>query len=273
MICKANPGVNDMKKAVCVMVALLLAVTLSVPSFAAEEKLTFLALGDSIAKGSGLINQSQGCYTRIVCDTNGYEYINEGVDGNQSWQLLEQLQSDERVRGEVAHADIIDISIGGNNFLKANILKLFIGGILMGNTSLITEIVDDYAEDLDEIITVIRELNPDAQIIMQTLYNPAPKWLSDSLEAALDIFNGSIYAYLEENPDAFAVADVRSAFEGHPEYSELIHPNAQGNKVIAQVILNLLSELGYEGSTEPVITYFAWDSWEYYVAVIIGFMI
>lgn len=260
-----------MKKTISVLLSLVMVLLLAVPAFAAEDRLVFMSIGDSIAKGSGLVNQPQACYTRIICDTNNYEYINEGVDGNTSSDVLARVKT-APVQKKIAKADIIDISVGGNDYLRSNPVKLVYRGILLRDDSVFSAITEKYYENLCEIIRIVKEVNPDALIIMQTLYNPAPTWLSPFTEKPAQMLNDCIYRYLEENPDAFVVADIHGAFAGHPGYTELIHPNAEGNEVIAKEILELLGELGYESSTELVITKKGINSWEFYVAQWIGFM-
>ena len=90
---------------------------------AAEDAPHYVVLGDSIAFGSGLSNPRQAVYGRIVADTNGYAYDNFAVPGHTTQNLLQRMQN-EQVKAAIADADIISISIGGNNFLLGNLNAL-----------------------------------------------------------------------------------------------------------------------------------------------------
>ncbi len=91
--------------------------------------------------------------------------------------------------------------------------------------------------DLDAIVTRLKELNPTAKIIFQTVYNPvydgttllksaiweALKRIDAKYESIaeirklsqqiLDVLNGFLYEYLEEHPNAFEILDINKAFD------------------------------------------------------------
>ena len=94
-----------------------------------EDALNYVLLGDSIAKGSGIVNSEEACYGRIIADTNGYNFVNYGVDGLKSGELLSMLKRND-VLESVKNADIVNITIGGNNFLHGNIPLLLLGVLL-----------------------------------------------------------------------------------------------------------------------------------------------
>ncbi len=223
-------------------------------SVAAQEKpLHFVALGDSIVRGDGIYNSEDACYARIVADTNGYTYANHAVNGSTSANLLEQLQ-DERVIDDIKAADIINISIGGNDFLQQNV-PLLIVRVARGNFKNIDDITEMLAENYAEAIATIKAVNPDAVIIAQTLYNPRIDALRGIYGVAVDRVNQTILAYAEQNPGAIHVMDVRPVFEGRFDYvaADTIHPSASGNAAIARLLLQTLSDMGLGENTQPVI--------------------
>jgi len=144
-------------------------VVTSVPS--EPTSIHYVALGDSLATGS----TSRGTTTSYV---HGFRSFLEGkygvevtmenlaADGDDSTDLLDKL-ADELFADKVREADIITLSIGGNNIMHA------------GRNSF-SDIDEDAAEEgtkrfedeYAQIISKIRELNPHAQIISMTLYNP-----------------------------------------------------------------------------------------------------
>ena len=257
------------KKITAVLLCVFL-VGFSVTAFADNETepLNYVVLGDSISRGSGVTNHDKACFGRIIADTNGYNYANYGVDGLESSGLLSMLQRDDVVK-DVAKADIISISIGGNNFLNS-VFTLLFGGVLINKEAALDRVLDPFYEDFCNIISTIRELNPDTVIIVQTLYNPATGALRSLAGFAVKKLNECFYRYDSENPDTIVIADVATALDGHAQCFEVIHPTAQGNVEIAKVLLKVLYDLGLGENTEPVIKERGRNSLEYTIACILS---
>ncbi|MBQ4245057.1 MAG: hypothetical protein II702_09100 [Clostridia bacterium] len=232
----------------------MLFTVLCVGSSAQDEKLFYLVLGDSIGYGSGLKNSQDACFGRIVADTNGYDYANDAVPGHTTKNLLSRLEN-ESVIEDVKKADIISISIGGNNFLLGNLPLLLFNLIVRGNTEQAENTVAAFYDDLGTIISKIRSVNPDAVILLQTLYNPQTGYIGEAYETAIGFLNEAILKFAGENPDGLYVVDVASRLDdSENDFAEDgIHPSAAGNLKIAVAVLEKLSELGLGESTEPVI--------------------
>jgi lysophospholipase L1-like esterase len=130
----------------------------------------YLALGDSIATG----NSSRGTTTSYV--TTFYNHLktlypaatmrNLAVDGDDASELLARLTT-STYKDEIIKADVITISIGGNNIMDAG--ENFFSSL---NNVIAEENTVAFEADYPKIITAIRALNSDARIIVQTLYNP-----------------------------------------------------------------------------------------------------
>lgn len=245
---------NRVKKAAAVITAVIILVcSLAVSSSAAGRK-NYLLLGDSIAYGQGLANSQDACYGKIVADTNGYNYTNYAVDGYTSSALLKYLDVDF-VSAGVRNADIISLSIGGNDFLTSNMLTLLIGG-KMGIDTQFDRIEAEFSQNFAGIISKIKSLNSRAVILVQTVYNPSKFFFRDVYQKGVNVINGVIRGYLSSHPGAYVTVDVESAFAGHArDYIAIdtIHPNVQGNLVIAKLVLQKLYALGLGSSTEPVV--------------------
>lgn len=225
---------------------------------AEDEKLTYLVLGDSIAEGFGLTNPQDGAYGKIVADTNGYSYFNRGHMGWDSADIL-RIVSDESGKKDIPkliqQADIISLSVGGNDFLLGNVVDLLFKAIILKNYERFDVIAENYYNNLTAIMRRIHELNPDAVILMQTLYNSWNSAVKNEYQKAADRINAAIYRVYEENPGYFEIVDVGSQFSFHKEWvtKDTIHPNAEGNVAIAGMVLEKLNELGLGEKTEPVI--------------------
>ena len=245
---------KNLKKMSALLLAFVMAFGVFALSASAAGRKTYVVLGDSIAYGQGVANSQDACYGKIVADTNGYNYANYAIDGYTSANLLRHLDTDY-VAASVKKANIISISIGGNDFLTSNMAGLLISG-KFGSGSRFDSIGAKFAENFAAIIRKIKMLNSSAAILVQTVYNPSSGFFSDVYQKGADTINGAIRSYLASHKGAFSIVDVASAFAGHArEYiaADTIHPNSKGNLVIAKLILQKLKALGLGTATEPVI--------------------
>lgn len=234
-----------------------------------------VVLGDSIASGYGLEDYTAGNnYSAPLSFGNllgaEYEsYRNYAVDGRNSEQLLYALENPtDDMAAALAEADRVVISIGGNDFLKPMLSAVksaamgdyeLWSAILSGELS--PEMVGGYtndvlsaaleaaknvdisvtAENIEKCAAAVRGINPRAEIVVLTVYDPFSG--SVLLSAASDIayerlheLNGRIAEI-----DGIAVCDVYSAFDGSAaEFTNInrldIHPNAEGHYKIFELL-------------------------------------
>lgn len=255
------------KRLSAVVLALLMIFTALPVCFAEEDsKPVYLLLGDSIAEGYGVKNSSEACYGRIIADTLDYEYVNYGRAASTSDDLLAKIDA-SYVRRDIERADIISISIGGNDYLcDDKVVGLAFSALLNVNMGHFNEITDNFYENFSEIIAKIRELNPDAEILVQTVYSSWHGLPGIPYGRCTDAVNSSIEKYLDENPGAFDILDVATVFEGRKDLiaDDTIHPNAEGNVVLAQALLDRLNELGVTDKTELTVNAEG-ENYNYYV--------
>ena len=256
-----------------------------------DEQKTVLFLGDSIAEAvagpSPLTERETYGYYGVLGNINGFNFYNRAVSGDQTKDLYAFIQREDdgvnMVKSLVSTSDVIHISIGGNDLLGHDIGNMIIDA---GNNNF--DVVNDYLDiaynNLDKIITKIREMNPDAIIILQTQYNPVGKdsplvsayakmrlnsmayTQNDYHRLAGEIIgklNDMLRRYLAENETKFEyepyyLVDVASAFEeiykaSPTRWARLfcpdgIHPANEGHALIAEANQKLLSELGLAAS-------------------------
>lgn len=225
-------------------------------SAADADKKNYLVIGDSIAEGFGISNPDESAYGRIVADTNGYNYINDGIMGRNSSTLLKRLTEDEGFMADVEWADIISVSIGGNDFLLDHAPLLIIQGLVFNDYAKFDKIGETFYDNFSKCMEQIRALNPDAVVLVQTIYTAwNTEFSKKPYEQAAKRINDGIIKYCEENPENNYVVDTRDAFAGRPALisSDTIHPSAEGNVVLSRLVLAKLNEIGLSDTTEPVV--------------------
>lgn len=250
--------------------------------------------GDSIAEGvlgaSPINERETNCYYAIVGRTNGFTYYNRAVSGHKTANMLEFIQRpDEGAEMNdtvLRTSDIIHISILGNDLLQNNLSGL-VTNYAAGERGRLDELLDIARENFADIIEYIRSVNPEAVILMSTVYNPmyigssilsdgAIEYLrevmgmsDDDMRALTDSLllelNGIVYDYLEENPGAYHITDVAEAFNDIYKvdrdrnadlfYNDGVHPSNEGHAVIAGVIQRKLEELGLSNANKAFKNY------------------
>ena len=244
-----------MKKLIAILLSLIMIFgVFAVNGYAENEKKFYLVLGDSIAYGSGISNSREACYGKIVADTNGYDYANYSVPGHTTTNLINRLK-DETVISDLKKADIISISIGGNDFLMSNLIGLMFDSIVLNDYTEYDKIAESFYTNLCEIVKIINSHNADAVILMQTLYNPQSGYLRAPYQEGADRINAAIERYNAENPGEIVIVDVGAALGDDMENyaDDEIHPSAAGNEIIAETILDKLYELDLGNDSAPVI--------------------
>jgi lysophospholipase L1-like esterase len=137
------------------------------------------------------------------------------LKGIKTGDLLFQISVDQKVRRSIKNADIVTISIGGNNLLAcASDNYSSIDDVCAGNG------VSDFKDDFKQILGIIKDLNPNAKIKTLNLYNPYKDDPNDPNEKALyDQANHYISEINNEMIDQtlvfdYIIIDVYSNFSG-----------------------------------------------------------
>lgn len=226
--------------------------------FGDGEGLNFLVLGDSISEGFGVENSDEAGYARIVADTEGYDYLNYSRVATDTSDLISRLESKEEIINAVKEANIINLSIGSNNYLaNDDVVMITVGALFGTNDKQLDEIAQWIFEDYLKIIDKLRALNPDAVLIFDNVYCSWEGLGRIPFNKAVVRVNAALDKAKESRPGEFEVFDLASVINGHGELvaDDSTHPNAKGNVEIARAMLLFLKELGLGEKTEPVVNH------------------
>ena len=218
------------KKVISVILCLCMMLPFTLAAHA-QEPLNYLLLGDSIAQGYGVYNRDKACYGKIVADTNGYSYANYAVNGYRSCDLISQLGNPE-VNAAVENADIISLSIGGNDFLQQNLPRIAVE-VLAGNYKIVNDVKEirliffikniRFIFLIKEIRTILRDITA-------------------SLLKSVDLFTYGI----------FPQTHLKQKFHGAFTCLNSTHLNLPGGRILSRNFLNLLvSEKRNEPTKKP----------------------
>lgn len=233
-----------------------------------KERIQFVAIGDSLTEGIGdetnhggyvplVANQLQETHQLLSVETENF-----GVAGNRTPQVLKRIKNDENIQTNLATADIITVSVGGNDLMKViqnNILGL--------TTKTFEKPGKTYQKNLTELLNEIRTYNKKAPIYLLGIYNPfyiyfpeitemqaiVDEWNRKSEEITKEMnlvyfvpINDLLYEGIAETSDssdtnvaADSLNDLRNnaLFEG-----DKFHPNYNGYQIIAQEFVQKMNE-------------------------------
>jgi lysophospholipase L1-like esterase len=236
----------------------------------AAESPTFIALGDSLAFGTGASDPASKGYVSLTVEAlrngnryreRGLEMLNLSVPGATSSDLLlpeGQLATaireiDERQVDAAAldnDVEIISVDVGGNDLLAL----AFIGSPCLANplgescNLYFGQVLDDLEANLTQVVTGLRQAAPQAQIVILGLYNPY-SGAGGALEIAADVgvrqINEVLSGVAADSGLSAEMADPFALFAGRGRQwiaDDGFHPNDKGHAVLAETILAVIED-------------------------------
>ncbi|GAB6988849.1 GDSL-type esterase/lipase family protein [Paenibacillus pini] len=202
----------------------------------------YTAIGDSLTVGFGAMPGNgfapvyRGMVERHVKSFVAYE--NLGINGLTSSRLYEHVSSNPMVRQSLQQAQIITISIGGNDLIRA--ARTAPGTNLYPHfNKALSECKNNFAGIMKNIYQLKARTNQPYIIRAIGLYNPYPQ--VEEATYWVQQYNQYLDGFYSNN---FATAQIFSAFAGRERALlsiDHIHPNGKGYRVIA----DQLNRLGY----------------------------
>lgn len=252
---------------------------------------SLLIMGDSISTGYGLENYDldkakTSSYANLLAKEFSLTdtYINTAVDGMTSAELLNNI-NEKKYDDYIKNSDVIVVSIGGNDamdllseaFIKAvglpenssifdlqnvdfgdsQVYKNLVAFVASGEwTTVKNQIVSDYEGNFKKITAKVYELNPNAVVIYQNVYNPFSgvkdlAIVANITDTVIEKINGVIAVNCAASGGdltaRYKFVDVYSAFKSQSSsFTNIsdfdIHPNAEGHKKIYELCKSVINE-------------------------------
>lgn len=219
-----------------------------IPGYFVPEQLRVVGLGDSLTQGVGDERKKGGYFGRVTDRMNEWKGVKEvtaenlAKRGRRSDQLLDQLDEKD-IRREIRQADIILMTIGGND-----IMKVVKGNLFELKTGPFYKELGRFEDRLDEVLTTIRLLNDDAIIVVAGLYNPFSIVTDEvhEFEEIIDDWNETLEMRiaLDDKSCFVPVTDLFDSNVNMVYHTDFFHPNAKGYDLMSERFLTSIKKCG-----------------------------
>lgn len=204
--------------------------------------INYLALGDSLTRGVGDEEKKNGYTKRLAekieqnTEVIKVELDNRGKRGRRSDQLLKLIEKGHYDK-EIQNAELITMTIGGNDIMKIVKKELFDLKRKQFDKELIK-----FRENYNNIMKEIRMINPEVPIILIGLYNPF-SMVSDEVnefESIITEWNQTIeeISNIYENACFVNVQDLFDTNANLVYHTDFFHPNGNGYTIMTERIIS-----------------------------------
>ncbi|MGK4137299.1 SGNH/GDSL hydrolase family protein [Enterococcus faecalis] len=173
-----------------------------------KEVIHYTAIGDSLTEGIGDLTNSGG-FVPIVADDlkehynlNGVQTDNFGKNGDRSDQILKRIKEKPEIQKGLASADVITLTVGGNDLMKvisSNIFDLKVSSFNRPQKA--------YQRRVRRLLEEIREYNEKAPIYVLGIYNPFYLNFSEitEMQEIVDNWNQATEEMVQEQKRAYFI--------------------------------------------------------------------
>lgn len=182
-----------------------------------KKQIHYVAVGDSLTEGVG-DETKQGGFVPIVAKDIKERYKldemtvdNYGVSGDRSDQILKRLKEEQDIKESLETADIVTLTVGGNDLMKVIQTKFFSLSI-----NSFTKPMADFQEHLADIFTEIRSYNQTAPIYVLGIYNPFYLNFSEikDMQTIIDNWNDGTSSFVESQTNAYFIPINELLYQG-----------------------------------------------------------
>lgn len=242
--------------------------------FLTQERpsLTYVAIGDSLTQGVGDVT-GQGGFVPLLANhlsQNGRIDVhtsNFGVTGNTSNQILKRMSTDEAISQELTQADLMTLTVGGNDVMaviRKNLTNL--------KVSQFNRATKSYQERLRRIIDLARRENPDLPIYILGIYNPfylnfpemteiqtvvdqwnaATQSVADSYDQVYFVpINDLLYKGIDGRGGIVAEGQGQTSITNNALFEDdHFHPNTIGYQLMAQAVKEAVDDTKTDWTTD-----------------------
>lgn len=204
-------------------------------------------IGDSLTEGVGDQTNNGGYryfLSKELLEESGIDQVQFGAFGKNGLTSagLKKRLKEEQIIESVQNADIVIITIGGNdvmNVVKKNFMNLQVGDFYKA--------MDKYEANIKKIISHIKRYNEDVDIYLIGIYNPFQLLLSDiqEFDILMDEWNRRSNQVIAQFDQVYFV-EIWEIFEDHNENiifeGDYFHPNTRGYERMGEEIYKSVKE-------------------------------
>nr|WP_236674627.1 SGNH/GDSL hydrolase family protein [Enterococcus sp. BWR-S5] len=138
-----------------------------------KELVKYVAIGDSLTEGVGDLTNSGGFIPIVAKDIqekfqlNAVEIENFGKNGDRSDQILKRIKKSEDIQKQLGEADMITLTVGGNDLMK--VIK---GDVFKLTIDSFDKPLASYQKQMTSLLDEIRKYNEEAPVYVLGIYNP-----------------------------------------------------------------------------------------------------
>lgn len=211
------------------------------PKENADDRVQIVALGDSLTRGTGDL-EGKGYVGYLVSNLEEKSkqklaLSNLGIKGLTSVQLAGQVKQEE-IKRQVELADIILITIGGNDLFRGG------EGLVNMSPESLQPVEASYEQNLTEIFSELRSANKDAEIFFIGLYNPFID-LDNATDTSKVVrawnFKSAEISANYPNTVFVPTFDLFQLKVNDYLFSDKFHPNTKGYQLIAERVASLIT--------------------------------
>jgi lysophospholipase L1-like esterase len=211
----------------------------------------YTAVGDSLTFGTGA-PENKG-FSFLVHDTlnevrSAVVCRNYGVVGATTEDTLERVRTDAALREDVAKADLITVTAGGNDLIQAA-MRMYIEGVARSMKPPMRRFALAYEALIEELTALNGTMERDARMIVTDCYNPFPQ-VKDAV-LWIRFVNRCIHRTAAKYKGNVVVARTYDAFYGQETKlisEDGVHPNEEGHALLASAVKEALSLARPSGS-------------------------
>ena len=214
--------------------------------FFKNDKINYIALGDSLAAGMNPYGEIGYSYTDYLADhlkrnkKLSYYTKEYAQSSYKTIDIIKDININNKLKKDLRESDLITLSIGGNDLLE----RIKINRLDVNNLLILKEDVIKILPKLEECIKEIRKYAKE-QIIIIGYYNPMP-FLFNTSGSDLD----ELFAYIDDEYKKIAekyeckYISIYQLFKNNSNFLPNpadIHPNLEGYEAISEEVIKIYS--------------------------------